>query len=133
MSRIIPFSKPPTPLLVMQAQERLIRRYESQLESQSKVLAMLAQHSSDVAAGRGIKAVAGGFSVPWDWQADLPFQCDLNVVEDADERMIVVRLLSPTPRVQPATLETFEREGWHVPDEEKRAEEAAATDPVRAT
>lgn len=125
-------TKPPHPLLLMRAQTRLIDRQDSILESWSKALCMMARHGSDVAAGRGIKAVPGGFAVPWEWQGDLPFECDLNIVEDADERLLVVRLLSPSPRVQPATSATFEREGWHVPDEEKRAEDALASDPVDA-
>ncbi len=113
------FTKPPPIMLEQLGQARLIVRYESLLESWSRVLASLAKHAGDVSRGRRIQPVAGGFSFPYGWQEDLPGMCDLNIVEDQDSKLIVVRLLEPTPRLTKA-----DGTGWIVPDEQKRAEDA---------
>lgn len=122
MPRIITpefFNAPPPIMLRQMAQERLIARYESLLESWSRVLAALAQNAGDM---RRVNAVRGGISFPYAWTANLPAQFDLNVVEDADEKRVVVRLLTPAPR---AVASDATRAGWQVPDEQKRAEDAA--------
>ena len=92
-------AKPPGVMLEHLAQMRLIQRYESLLSTYAKVLSCLAKHANDVSHGRRIQPVPGGFSFPYGWQADLPAMCDLNVVEDEQEKTIMVRLLEPTPRI----------------------------------
>jgi hypothetical protein len=87
--------RPPRLFLEVAARERVIERYERLLESWSRVLAAMALHATELAEGRGVRAVGGGFEIPFAWQADVPPICDLNVIEDADSRVMVVRVLAP--------------------------------------
>ena len=111
--------KPPMIMLEHLAQERLIDRYQNMLQSWSLVLISMAQHAGDIEKGRGIKAIPGGFKLPYNWQVDIPTECDLNVIEDEEDKSIVVRVLGPSARIRKP-----DDSGWIVHDEEKRAEDA---------
>jgi hypothetical protein len=85
--------RPSKLFLEVAAQNRLIERYERLLESWSRVLASMALHATELAAK--VRPVGGGFEIPYGWQADIPPVCDLNVIEDTENRVMVVRVLSP--------------------------------------
>lgn len=112
------FQKPPPILIKLQAMENLLRKYESLLESQVKVLACLCQHSPDLRRAMKVKQVQDGFAIPYNWQSDLPMTVDLNIVEDHEAGQIVVRLLKPAPRSQ-----SVDNTGWTIPDEQKVMED----------
>lgn len=116
--------RPPNIMLEYLAQQRLIERYESLLESWSRVLCALAAHASELERGKKVRRTEGGFKIPHKWQADLPPVCDLNVVEDEETGEIVVRLLTPSPRVRQA-----DTDGWVVPNEDAVAERESASPP----
>lgn len=92
------WQRPPTVLERMQGLESLVGKLQDQLALQVKVLASLAAHSVDVNRGKKISPVEGGFSFPFDWQAEIPGICDLNIVEDREAGKIVVRICDPSPR-----------------------------------
>lgn len=112
------FIKPPPIMLQQLAQERVISRYESLLETWSKVLMSLAKHANEIRTR--VRPVGGGFSLPYGWQEDLPGACDLGITEDPEARLIIIRMLEPTPR-----LLTPQNTGWEIPDEQKRTEDAS--------
>lgn len=85
--------RPSKLFLEVAAQNRLIERYERLLESWSRVLASMALHATEL--GAKVRPVGGGFEIPYGWQADIPPVCDLNVIEDTENRVMVVRVLSP--------------------------------------
>jgi hypothetical protein len=112
------FTRPPPMVVRLAALERVVQKYEEQLAQQVKILASLALHASDLARGKKVKLVPGGFAVPFSWQADIPSVCDLNVEDDRESGQMTIRVLGPSPRLQGPDLT-----GWHVPDEQKRAED----------
>lgn len=112
------FVKPPPVMIQNMAQERLIRKYESLLESQVKVLACLCMHSNELRRAMKVKQVAGGFAIPHNWQEDLPMTVDLNIVEDHEAGQIVVRLMEPEHRKT-----SVDNTGWTAPDEQKVMED----------
>ena len=122
MNKIITASeflhKPPPVMIKLMALERLVKKYESLLESQVKVLACLALHAQELRKTKKINQVQDGFAIPYNWQEDLPMTVDLNIVEDHEAGQIVVRLLKPGPR--PVGVDNT---GWTIPDEQKVMED----------
>lgn len=111
------FSKPPLILSQNMAQERLIQKYQETIETYGTALAALAKHALAVSRGKKIQPVDGGFEFPYSWGEDLPIHNMLQVISDPEAGKFVVRLLQPRP------VSVVKTEG-HVPDEQKRMEDA---------